>query len=82
MLSKLATSFVLRSSAPRSVRMTAMMMQRPSHMAYISQRGFFDRLGLENQPSEVAVGGKTGEVSLWQEKAKQQETGLVLKDDD
>lgn len=50
-------------------------------MVSVPQRMFLDRLGLENA-SEVAVAGKGGEVSLWQEKAKAQENALVLKDND
>ncbi|CDW74931.1 UNKNOWN [Stylonychia lemnae] len=47
------------------------------------QRYFMDRLGLEPQ-SGIATQEqlKAGEVSLWKEQTKQQETALVLKDRD
>lgn len=57
-------------------------MNKSHQMVFLSQRGFTDRLGLDSQASEIALDGKSGEVSLWQEKAKQQETALVLKDND
>ncbi len=57
MLSKFVASFALRQRAPM--------------MVSVAQRGFLDRLGLEGQQStEVALDGKTGEVSLWQDRAK------------
>ena len=69
MLSKFVASMAMRQIAPRA-------------MVTMPQRYFLDRLGLEGQTSEVALDGKTGEVSLWQEKSKAQENALVLKDND
>lgn len=80
MLSKFVTSLAVKQSAARSLRMTPLMMNR--QMVFVSQRGFLDRLGLESHSSEVALDAKNAEVSLWQEKAKQQENALVLKDND
>jgi acyl carrier protein len=69
MLSKFVASMAMRRVAPRA-------------MVTMPQRFFLDRLGLEGQTTEVAVDGKGGEVSLWQERAKAQESALVLKDND
>ena len=75
MLSKFVTSMALRQRAP--------MMLRAAQMVNLPQRQFFDRLGLESQQTtDVALDGRAGEVSLWQEKAKSQEHALVLKDND
>ena len=79
MLSKFVTSMALRQTAARGLRMTPLIFNRA--MVSVPQRMFLDRLGLENA-SEVAVAGKGGEVSLWQDKAKAQEHALVLKDND
>ena len=68
MLGKFVSSFALRQRAPM--------------MVAVAQRGFLDRLGLEGQGNEVALEGKAGEVSLWQDKAKSQEHALALKDND
>lgn len=71
MLSKFVTSMHMRSLAAR-----------PQFYA-VAQRGFIEALGLESQSStEVAVDGRGGEVSLWQDKARSQEHALVLKDND
>ena len=74
MLSKFVASMSLRRAAPIMYTRAPMMMSVP-------QRTFIDRIGLESS-SEVALEGKVGEVALWQEKAKQQENALVLKDND
>ena len=75
MLSKLVASVAFKQHASRVMYRAPMMVSQP-------QRGFLDRLGLEGQSTEVALDGKAGEVSLWQDKAKSQEHGLVLKDND
>ena len=42
-----------------------------------------DRLGLESSSTELtAEQGKGGQVDLWEDIAKKQETALVLKDRD
>ena len=69
MLSKFVASMAYRRVAPRA-------------MVVMPQRFFLDRLGLEGQSTEVALDGKTGEVSLWQDRVKAQENALVLKDND
>lgn len=76
MLSKFVASMAMRRMAPVAVNRGLMVS--------VAQRGFLDRLGLEGQQhtSDIALEGKTGEVSLWQDKAKQQENALVLKDND
>ena len=75
MLSKFVTSMAMRQ---QSVRLAARTL-----MVTVPQRGFLDRLGLDQQTStELALDGKAAEVSLWQEKAKSQEHALVLKDND
>ena len=74
MLSKIVTSMALRQ---QSVRIAARTL-----MVAVPQRGFFDRLGLDQHSTELALDGKLAEVSLWQEKAKSQEHALVLKDND
>ena len=79
MLSKFVSSLALRQTAALSLRMTPLIYNRA--MVSVPQRMFLNSLGLDNT-SEVAVTGKGGEVSLWQEKAKAQETALVLKDND
>jgi len=79
MFSKFVTSLALRQNAARGLRMTPVIYNRA--MVSVPQRMFLDRVGLEDN-SEVAVSGKGGEVALWQEKAKAQESALVLKDND
>ena len=76
MLSKFVSSLALRQQAARSLRMTSRVM-----MIQVPQRTFLDRLGLENS-TEVAVDGKASDITLWQDKAKNQENALVLKDND
>lgn len=65
MLSKFVTSFALKQQVARGFRYAQ------PQMVFVSQRGFLDRLGLEGQVTELTVDGRGGEVSLWQEKAKQ-----------
>ena len=81
MFSKIVSSLALRQTAARGLRMTPVIYNR-AMMINVPQRMFLDRLGLDNTSSEVAVAGKGGEVSLWQERAKAQESALVLKDND
>ena len=81
MLSKVVNSFVIRTQA--SKRFAPMLIARSNPTFYMTpQRFFLDRLGLESQSNELALDIKGGEVSLWKDLQKQQETSLVLKDKD
>lgn len=50
--------------------MTPAIYNKTPQMFYMGQRGFLDRIGLENQATDLAVDARGGEVSLWQERAK------------
>ena len=79
MLSKVVSTFIARSQVPR--RMPILFAR--NSLFVIPQRTFVDKLGLESTSTEVAAAGATGgEVSLWKELSKNQETGLALKDRD
>ena len=80
MLSKVVSSFVLRSQSARVA--APMLMRTPMMMA--PQRFFIDRLGLESVATDITTPEqlKAGEVALWKDHHRAQETALVLKDKD
>ncbi len=79
MLSKVVSSFIARSQVHR--RMPILFAR--NSLFVTPQRFFVDKLGLEQTSTEIAAAGATGgEVSLWKEISKNQETGLALKDRD
>lgn len=83
MLSKVVSSYLLRS-APASRRMLAPVVLAKTNAFYCTpQRFFIDKLGLSDS-SDLATPEqlKAGEVSLWKEQAKREETALALKDRD
>ena len=82
MLSKVVSSFILRN--PASKNMVAPLMFARSNTLYSApQRYFIDKLGIDHS-AEIATPEqlKAGEVSLWKDVARQQETALALKDRD
>ena len=83
MLSKVVSSFVLRSQSSKKL-VTPLLFSRSNALYFAPQRYFLDRLGLEQHATDLATPEslKAGEVSLWKEQQKQQETALVLKDQD
>ena len=84
MLSKVVSSYLLRRSAPASRKMLTPVMLAKTNAFYCApQRYFIDKLGLSDT-SDIATPEqlKAGEVQLWKEQAKKEETALVLKDRD
>ena len=80
MLSKVVSSFVLRT---HSARLAAPLLLRTPLML-TPQRFFIDKLGLESFATDLATPQqlKAGEVTLWKDQEKREETALVLKDKD
>lgn len=76
MLSKVVSAYILRNPAVRRVTVTPALWVAP-------QRTFINNMGL-NETTELATEAqlKAGEVSLWKDQLKREETALVLKDRD
>ena len=53
-----------------------------NQLGAVSCRGFMERLGIEYTPETELDTVKGGDVTLWQDLAKNQENALVLKDKD
>ena len=82
MLSKVVSSFVLRNPAGKRM-LTPVMAAKTNAFYAIPQRFFIDKIGLSDS-TELATPAelKAGEVSLWKEQSRKEETGLALKDTD
>jgi hypothetical protein len=78
MLSKVVSAYMLRRGAQRFVT-PALMASSNGLFRLTPQRFFIDKLGL-NESSELATPEqlKAGEVQLWKEQQRREETGLVL----
>lgn len=82
MLSKVVSSFMLRNPASKRM-LTPVMLAKTNAFYGVPQRFFIDKLGLSDStdlatPQEL----KAGEVALWKDQAKREETALALKDRD
>lgn len=84
MLSKVVSSLLLKNQSASKRLVAPVLFAKNNSLYFAPQRYFLDRLGFEPTTNELATTEqlKGGEVSLWKDLQKNQETALVLRDKD